>query len=109
MQLGAQYLADQIARFGNLALAAAAYNAGPRRVEEWLGTYGDPRVTRGAGGADMIDWIEQIPFTETRNYVQRVTENAVVYRALDPNTAGLDHPLKPWLPVGVAAPATAAR
>ncbi|MDB5369211.1 MAG: transglycosylase, partial [Roseomonas sp.] len=114
MQLGGQYLADQITRFGNLALAAAAYNAGPRRVEEWLSTYSDPRVTPVEGGADMIDWIEQIPFTETRNYVQRVVENAVVYRALDPATAGLDHPLKPWLPVGTplsdpSRPATASR
>ena len=109
MQLGARYLADQIARFGNLALAAAAYNAGPRRVEEWLSTYNDPRIGAAAGGADLIDWIEQIPFTETRNYVQRVVENAVVYRAMDPATAGLDHPLKPWLPVGNAPAATAAR
>lgn len=109
MQLGAQYLADQITRFGNLALAAAAYNAGPRRVEEWLTTYGDPRIGVAAGGADMLDWIEQIPFTETRNYVQRVVENAVVYRALDASTAGLDHPLKPWLPVGNAPAATAER
>jgi soluble lytic murein transglycosylase len=109
MQLGAQYLADQIARFGNLALAAAAYNAGPRRVEEWLSTYGDPRVPTMAGGMDMIDWIEQIPFTETRNYVQRVVENAVIYRALDPSTAALDHPLKPWLPSGTPLAATAAR
>jgi len=110
MTLGAQYLADQIARFGNLALAAAAYNAGPRRVEEWLSTYGDPRIGSAAGGTDMIDWLEQIPFTETRNYVQRVVENAVIYRAMDPNTAGMDHPLKPWLPVGEPArPATASR
>jgi soluble lytic murein transglycosylase len=62
-----------------------------------------------AGGTDMIDWIEQIPFTETRNYVQRVVENAVIYRALDPSTAVLDHPLKPWLPSGTPLAATAAR
>ncbi len=108
MTLGAQYLADQLARFGNLALAAAAYNAGPRRVDEWLSTYGDPRIGPAQGGTDMIDWIEQIPFTETRNYVQRVVENAVIYRALNPQTAGLDHPLKPWLPVGEPARATTA-
>lgn len=99
MRLGARYLGDQLARFGNLAMAAAAYNAGPRRVDEWLVTYGDPRVPGEAGGADMIDWMEQIPFTETRNYAQRVVENAVVYRALS-GQGGLDHPLKPWLPVG---------
>ena len=100
LRLGARYLADQIARFGNLALAAAAYNAGPRRVEEWVGTYGDPRLPEASGGTPMLDWIEQIPFTETRGYVQRVVENAVVYRAQDPSTASLDHPLKPWLPTG---------
>lgn len=101
LRLGAQYLADQLARFGNLAMAAAAYNAGPRRVDEWLVTYGDPRLPATAGGQDMIDWMEQIPFSETRNYAQRVVENAVIYRALAGEGA-LDHPLKPWLPVGVA-------
>ncbi|MCG7363892.1 lytic transglycosylase domain-containing protein [Roseomonas sp. ACRSG] len=109
IMLGSQYLSDQIARFGNLAMAAAAYNAGPRRVEEWLVTYGDPRLGPTTDGGDMIDWIEQIPFNETRNYVQRVVENAVIYRALDPGTAALDHPLKPWLPSGSLMPATAAR
>jgi len=98
LRLGARYLADQLARFGNLAMAAAAYNAGPRRVEEWLVTYGDPRLPGGTSG-DMIDWMEQIPFGETRNYAQRVIENAVIYRALS-GQGGLDHPLKPWLPVG---------
>ena len=99
LRLGARYLADQLDRFGNLAMAAAAYNAGPRRVDDWIVTYGDPRMPPGAGGADMIDWIEQIPFSETRNYVQRVVENAVIYRALG-GAGALDHPLKPWLPVG---------
>jgi soluble lytic murein transglycosylase len=102
LRLGSRYLGDQIAKFGNLAMAAGAYNAGPRRVDDWIVTYGDPRLPATAGGADMIDWMEQIPFTETRNYVQRVVENAVIYRSRDPATAGLDHPLKPWLPVGVA-------
>ncbi|MFC0388621.1 lytic transglycosylase domain-containing protein [Muricoccus vinaceus] len=92
MRLGAQYLADQMARFGgNLALAAAAYNAGPARVAEWLATYGTP----GEGGMDVIDWIELIPFAETRNYVQRVVENTVVYRAREPVAA--PHPLRPWM------------
>ena len=94
LRLGSQYLADQLGRFGgNLALAAAAYNAGPARVQEWLGTYGTP----GEGGMDVIDWIELIPFSETRNYVQRVVENVMVYRARDAATAGLAHPLKPWM------------
>jgi soluble lytic murein transglycosylase len=62
-------------------------------VQEWLGTYGTP----GEGGIDVIDWIELIPFSETRNYVQRVVENAQVYRARDAATAALPHPLKPWM------------
>ena len=66
-----------LTRFGHcLPLAAAAYNAGPNRVAQWLAENGDPRV----GPIDMVDWIELIP-TETRNYVQRVTENVVIYRA----------------------------
>jgi soluble lytic murein transglycosylase len=78
MRLGTQYLAEMLQRFDNsLPLAIAAYNAGPHRVDEWLPQYGDPRV----GPIDMVDWIELIPFSETRNYVQRVLENVVVYRA----------------------------
>lgn len=76
-RLGGAYLADQIQRFsGYLPMAAAAYNAGPHRVDRWLGDYGDPR----AGAGDPVDWIETIPFSETRNYVQRVMEALQVYR-----------------------------
>ncbi len=78
VQLGSHYLADQLNNFSNPYLAIAAYNAGPSRVRQWMQTYGDPRKE----DADMIDWIESIPSYETRNYVQRVTENQKVYAAL---------------------------
>ncbi|MCX8135192.1 MAG: lytic transglycosylase domain-containing protein [Roseococcus sp.] len=94
-RLGAAYIQERLERFGGaLPLALAAYNAGTGRVEEWLITYGDPR----GGQVSMLDWMEQIPFAETRNYVQRVIENMAVYRAKDPRTAGLDHPMAPWRP-----------
>lgn len=93
--LGSAYIAEMLSRFdGAVALATAAYNAGPRRVDEWLATYGDPRQP---DGPDIRDWIEMIPFGETRNYVQRVVENMVIYRAREPATAALPHPLAAYL------------
>jgi soluble lytic murein transglycosylase len=78
MRLGTAYLREMLDRFDNsLPLAVAAYNAGPHRVDQWLAENGDPRV----GPIDMLDWIELIPINETRNYVQRVLENVVIYRA----------------------------
>ena len=59
-------------------MAAAAYNAGKSRVDTWVGRFGDPRSNQ----IDPVDWVERIPFSETRNYVQRVMENVQVYRAL---------------------------
>ncbi len=93
LRLGTAYLALLMAQFDNATpLVMAGYNAGPGRVTEWLGVNGDPR----RGAIDAIDWIELIPFAETRNYVQRVTENLVIYRAQAGNIA--PHPLAAWLP-----------
>lgn len=78
IQLGSTYLERLIDRFdGSYVLAAAAYNAGPSRIADWIDTYGDPRLAH----TDAIDWVESIPFDETRNYVQRVMENLEIYRA----------------------------
>ncbi|WP_317056734.1 lytic transglycosylase domain-containing protein [Roseovarius rhodophyticola] len=77
-KLGAEYLARMAQRFdGNIVMMAAAYNAGPSRPSRWMSRFGDPR----RGGVDVIDWIEHIPFNETRNYVMRVAESLPVYRA----------------------------
>ncbi|MGH7093149.1 MAG: lytic transglycosylase domain-containing protein, partial [Stellaceae bacterium] len=75
--LGRSYLEGLLNDFGgSYALAIAGYNAGPGRVRQWLHDYGDPR----GHDVSMVDWIETIPFTETRTYVQRVLENLQVYR-----------------------------
>ena len=76
--LSASLCQQMIERFdGAYALALAAYNAGPHRVDRWLKSYGDPR----SGDIPLTYWIESIPFSETRNYVQRVLEGLFVYRA----------------------------
>ncbi len=78
ISLGSAYISDMLQRFdGSYILALAAYNAGPSRVNQWLATNGDPR----SGTEVAVDWIELIPFNETRNYVQRCLENLQVYRA----------------------------
>ncbi|MEO9340584.1 lytic transglycosylase domain-containing protein [Mesorhizobium sp. SB112] len=76
--LGANFLGEQLDRFGgSYVLTFAGYNAGPRRAQQWVERYGDPR---GKDIDTVVDWIERIPFTETRGYVQRVMENYQVYR-----------------------------
>ena len=87
MQLGAAYLHSLLDQFsGSLPLAVAAYNAGPLKVNRWLMENGDPRT----GKTEMLDWIELIPYGETRNYVQRVLENVTIYSA---RTHEIDTPL----------------
>ena len=82
MRLGTLYFDGLLSQFGGVKpYAIAAYNAGPRRARAWIDANGDPG---NADAAAMIDWIEQIPFAETRNYVQRVLENAAVYGARAP-------------------------
>ena len=77
-ELGAAYLSTLARRFsGNVIMMSAGYNAGPGRPDHWMEVYGDPR----RGEIDIVDWIEHIPFRETRNYVMRVTESLPVYRA----------------------------
>jgi soluble lytic murein transglycosylase len=87
MQLGMTEYRGHLDRYnGSYVLAAASYNAGPNNAKKWVAAYGDPRAA-----TDPIDWIEQIPFGETRNYVQRVLENMEVYRV---RLAGKDAPLR---------------
>ena len=77
LRLGRAYLSGLTQKYdGSYALALAAYNAGPARANRWIKAFGDPR----AATVDPIDWIESIPFDETRNYVQRILESLVVYR-----------------------------
>ena len=79
-ELGATFLSQLAGRFGgNVILMSAAYNAGPSRPIRWMTLYGDPR--KGSEAYDVVDWIEHIPYGETRNYVMRVAESLPIYRA----------------------------
>jgi soluble lytic murein transglycosylase len=78
VQFGAAERGERVAQYGgNYVLAFAAYNAGRGSVRKWIERYGDPRDPK----VNAVDWVEQIPFAETRNYVQRIMENLQVYRA----------------------------
>ncbi len=75
--LGASHLSDLVDEWGgSYVLAIASYNAGSHNARQWVGDWGDPR----SSSVDVVDWVELIPFSETRNYVQRVMENLQVYR-----------------------------
>lgn len=85
--LGSAYIDGLLVKYnGAYPLAAAAYNAGPHRVDTWLKRYGDPRK----GDINWIDWVELIPYSETRNYVMRVTEGASVYNYILHNVETVD-------------------
>ena len=84
MTIGSAHLSHLLDRFdGSLIMTFAAYNAGRSRVDRWSSEYGDPR----GATIDPIDWVELIPFSETRNYVMRVLENVQVYRGRLQNAA----------------------
>jgi soluble lytic murein transglycosylase len=76
-QMGAAELSALLSEYkGNHIMTFAGYNAGRGRVRDWIKAYGDPRDPK----VDAVDWVERIPLSETRNYVQRVIENLRVYR-----------------------------
>jgi soluble lytic murein transglycosylase len=84
VMLGSSYFERLLNQWGGqAALAVASYNAGAGNVNKWVRANGDPR-----GGTDIVTWIEAIPYSETRNYVQRVLENAVVYDAIRAQRGG---------------------
>ena len=85
VMLGSAYFQRLVDQWdGNYPLAVASYNAGAGNVRKWVRAYGDPR----APGGDIVSWIESIPFSETKGYVQRVLENSVVYDRLNPTIGG---------------------
>jgi soluble lytic murein transglycosylase len=76
--IASAYIADRMGEFGgSYVLTLAGYNAGPGRARQWIRQFGDPRDPK----VDPIDWIEHIPFQETREYVSKVLANVQVYRA----------------------------
>lgn len=81
IKLGSKYLKDLLDKYnGSYILAVSEYNAGPNPTARWIDTYGDPRKLTKL--YDVIDWMENIPYHETRNYAQRILENLQIYRAI---------------------------
>ena len=81
IKIGSKYIQSLLKKFDHsFVLTIASYNAGPGNVSKWINEYGDPREFKRS--EQVIDWIENIPFKETRNYVQRVMENMRIYRYL---------------------------
>lgn len=106
VQLGSAHLADLVDGLsGSYILTLVAYNAGPRRSHDWVAYYGDPR----GGQVDPVDWVECIPFNETRQYVQKVMQNLHVYRSrLAPSTvAPMTVDLKRGTPQDMSVASTA--
>ena len=105
LKIGMAHLAELLLEWnGSYVLAIASYNAGKHNVKRWIETYGDPRSPR----VDPVDWIELIPYGETRNYVQRVLENTEVYRnrvsGRDQKLAILNDLYRPAAPVVTVLP-----
>jgi soluble lytic murein transglycosylase len=94
IMLGTYYIEQQVNRFdGSYVLALAGYNAGPSRAINWSSTFGNPQ----SSDVDAVDFIELIPFEETRNYVQRIMETVPIYRSIlnnEPVKATLSKDLK---------------
>jgi len=81
IMLGSKHLADHIEYYkGSYLLAIPAYNAGTHRVDKWLRNNGDPRAMKDL--YKVLDWIERIPFSTTRDYVHRILENLQIYRSI---------------------------
>ena len=78
IKLGSFYINQLINQFnGSKILAIASYNAGPKATNKWINDFGDPRQSQNM--EEVIDWMESITYKETRNYVQRILENLIVY------------------------------
>jgi soluble lytic murein transglycosylase len=79
VKLGSHYIKQMVDRFdGSKTLAIAAYNAGPNNSTRWVSEFYDPRKEEDID--KVVDWIELITYSETRNYVQRIMENMIVYK-----------------------------